>query len=657
MAVSKCKAHGCQKRLPVGRRSYCSDRCSNRAKSKRRRARLAAEKGAAINVPKARNAHTHGQTYKHLIESGLGRLLIDGLTTQPKVAEALGVTQASVSQALAGVRKYYAQQVSAEDWELTDEHRTMLLLEEPDVNDQDSFEAWLDAAVDAFVAFRTEMFRTPRGPYYTEDFHRKWIRATLKAIYTGGQVLILSPPRHGKSELLVHFCTWLILRNPNIQILWVSKAEDIAKIMVGMVKSQLEDNEKLRAAFLPPNHSWKPEGNSGTWRNDEFTVSTQDSTIVKSPTMVAVGRGGAILSRDADFIVSDDLEDHKSTLIPSARENTRTWFGQDLDSRKEEHTAWLTIGSHQHPDGLYVYMLDDDNWVVIEDSAHDYINCHKDPSDASLHTDCMLFPRLRSYRWLRKKQLSARALGREDRFDLVYLQRIHGSGHTVFDKDDLEAARDIRRTIGIRNLPDDYRLIAGLDPSSTGYQSAFLWAYSPKEMKMYMVDLDNTHGGGVVNALDLMKKWLKLYNCRNWVIEENGFQKAIRLDREVKEWSAYNGVWLEGHETQGGNKHDPEYGVGAGSGLYKAGKIVLPFAGTEAQEKVLAYHKQCLNFDAVTQRKTRRGIKSDILMASWFPMKQIWAWMEHDLTEEIDDEEYEEAFSTFEGYEYGVAPW
>ena len=48
-------------------------------------------------------------------------------------------------------------------------------------------------------------------------------------IENGGNLMILSPPRHGKTELLIHFAIWQICRNPNVRIMWVGGNEDIAK--------------------------------------------------------------------------------------------------------------------------------------------------------------------------------------------------------------------------------------------------------------------------------------------------------------------------------------------------------------------------------------------------------------------------------------------
>ena len=40
--------------------------------------------------------------------------------------------------------------------------------------------------------------------------------------------------------------------------------------------------------------------------------------------MVAVGKGGKILSRDCDLIIADDIEDHGTTIQPSAENKLDT---------------------------------------------------------------------------------------------------------------------------------------------------------------------------------------------------------------------------------------------------------------------------------------------------------------------------------------------
>ena len=64
-----------------------------------------------------------------------------------------------------------------------------------------------------FKDFRNRYFKTETGePYETADFHEKWINSIIKAIEEGGEQMILSPPRHGKTDLLTHFAVWQICK-------------------------------------------------------------------------------------------------------------------------------------------------------------------------------------------------------------------------------------------------------------------------------------------------------------------------------------------------------------------------------------------------------------------------------------------------------------
>ena len=124
------------------------------------------------------------------------------------------------------------------------------------------------------------------------------------------------------------------------------------------VMDTLDSNEKLKEDFCGPGGSFKPATRAGKmWSRNGFTVSTRTVSGIKSPTMIGIGRGGKILSRDCDIIIADDIEDHSSTMQPASRNNTKNWWTTTLGSRKEEHTAMVLIGSRQHPDDLYSCLL------------------------------------------------------------------------------------------------------------------------------------------------------------------------------------------------------------------------------------------------------------------------------------------------------------
>ena len=93
--------------------------------------------------------------------------------------------------------------------------------------------------------------------------------------------------------------------------MWVGGNEDIAMNSVSSVIDTLDSNEKLKEDFCGPGGSFKPATRTGkSWSQNGFTVSTRTVSGIKSPTMIGIGKGGKILSRDCDLIIADDIEDH-----------------------------------------------------------------------------------------------------------------------------------------------------------------------------------------------------------------------------------------------------------------------------------------------------------------------------------------------------------
>lgn len=661
MADRKCGAAGCSAKIPAGSRidrKYCSDGCRDREAKRRYRKRSAVKAitgTEGVVTGSTFRADATGEAAIYLRQNpSVTEAIMEGRITQAQVAQAIGVSPTAMGQGLGHILSENRAKASAESWTESDEAARLLGrdLDDPGADLDD----WLDAMVERFAEWRDRFFETSRGPFITRDFAKAWIRGVLTSIETGGRQLILSPPRHGKSELMVHFAVWLIIRNPNIRIIWIGGNSDISGDMVSAVKVTLEENEALRKAYLPPGNDWVPPWRKAkAWGSTKFTVNTR-SINSKAPTMVAIGRAGKILSRDVDLIICDDIEDFDSTLQEGVRSQTRHWWFNTVESRKEEHTAWVTIGSRQHPDDLYSYLLEDDEWASIVDSAHDP-ECAIEESGLSSHIDCMLFPELRSYAWLEGKRRSAEAQGLLANFEMVYLNNPRPPGMAVFDRDAIEACYNPARGLGLPSFdePRSLRLVAGLDPSATGYQAGFLWAYDTSDDVQYMVDIDNRSGGGIDPALALMERWRAEYGCYHWVIEENGFQRAIRQDPRVTTWASTHGVYLEGHQTQGGNKNDPLFGVGGMSFLYEARRVDLPYRGEDARMKTTLYSRQMLSFVDQADKLRRQNRKSDVLMASWFPQKVIRRWQkERQAAMSVD---YEPSYQGWDTTDLPDVPW
>ena len=589
-----CSNEGCNKKFTAhsNKKIYCSDQCNRKAYYKRKKKIKSIEYTTQMTISRGEHYEEYVKEYAEAVEKKY--------IQKQEVAKLLKVSNPIVTKMHEAYLVDRETIKAAKDWEAPKEAIKSL---------------------DKFEDFRDRYFETETGEQYeTADFHKKWITSILDAIENGGEQMILSPPRHGKTDLLTHFAVWQICKNPNVRIMWVGGNEEIAKNAVGAVVDHLEHNEKLIQDFCVPGESFKPKSRSGkSWTSGQFTVATRTVTGIKSPTMVAVGKGGKILSRDCDLIIADDIEDHGTTIQPSAREQTRQWWTTTLSSRKEEHTAIVVIGSRQHPEDLYNFLLENPQMDKIVEEAHS-TECVLPENELELHTDCMLWASKRSYKWLLSRLQAAETTGGKAIFEMVYLNKAFAEGIAMFDVEEVDLCRDVNRVVG--HIPAGCHLVAGLDPASTGYQAAFLWAINTETGKMYMVDIENEQGGGIIQAKETIKNWYEKYNLAHWVIEENGFQRAIRQDKDLKEYCARMGIYLEGHQTQK-NKFDPIFGVGSMRELFREQLISLPYGSAESETKSNIYRRQLIYFSTGASKQSGRNNKSDVVMASWFPMRVI----------------------------------
>ena len=624
MAEQKiCSNKGCSNKFTArsNKKIYCSDKCNRKAYYKRKK-----QEEASTQMTVSRGEHY--EDYVKLYAEKVEKKLIQ----KQQVAKLLEVSNTIVTKMHEAYKVDKANLKKAEDWETPKEAL---------------------ASLRKFEDFRDRYFRTETGEKYeTADFHQKWINAILTAIDEGNEQMILSPPRHGKTDLLTHFAVWQICKNPNVRIMWVGGNEEIAKNAVGSVLDHLEHNQKLIEDFCIPGQTFKPKNRSGkSWTAGQFTVATRTVTGIKSPTMVAVGKGGKILSRDSDLIIADDIEDHGTTIQPSAREQTRQWWTTTLSSRKEEHTAIVIIGSRQHPEDLYNFLLENPQMHKIVEEAHS-TECVKPETEFEEHTDCMLWASKRSYKWLYSRLQAAETTGGKSIFEMVYLNKAFAEGIAMFDVEEIDSCRDVNRVVG--QVPANVKLIAGLDPASTGYQAAFLWAVNTDTGKMYMIDIENQKGGGIIQARKTVKNWHEKYNLAHWVIEENGFQRAIRQDTELREYCARMGIYLEGHQTKK-NKFDPIFGVGSMRELFKEQLISLPYGSAESETKSNIYRRQLIYFSTGASKQSGRNNKSDVVMASWFPMRVVRRLQKERLAEVGLD--YKPSFGEWDISSMNEAPW
>jgi hypothetical protein len=567
-------------------------------------------------------------------------LLLDGTMPYTVAANHLSCTEAAVSRAMEGVRFDVKMAKRKDQWVRSEDITHLLpqhVLAEARMADASTpqFEELLELLVESYIAFQERFFEIRPGvTFIVKDFHRIWIKSIIHAWLTGGKQLILSPPRHGKSELLIRFVVWAICLDFTVRVMWVAASSDVAKLMLGSVKDHLENNEDLVRSVLPPGETFNPAKQSGkVWHQSEIKINQMNIIGQKSSTMTALGRTSKVLSRDVDILIVDDLEDFDSTREEHNREYGRQKYAE-IGTRKEPNTCWVNIGSRQHPEDLTSNLMEtasSQGWKVIVNSAHNE-GCGNDPDDYERHVDCVLFPEVRPYTWLMEKKLEMDDLGLAGAYDMRYLNAPRPTKGLVFRVEVIRAGcLDRSRDIGTSGIPPG-RLIAGLDPAARGTQAAFCWLWTPE--MLYMVDLETQEAGGFEGAIRIMGEWDDQYQLKDWKYESNFQQVEFFSDPRLRKLQGETGIQVRSYQT-GKNKQDPELGLSAMAPLYHGGRINLPYGTRSARVKVDMLLRQLQNW--TTAGKSRKG-KTDVKMASWFPFPTILKWNKEDRALSLSDQ-------------------
>lgn len=184
------------------------------------------------------------------------------------------------------------------------------------------------------------------------------------------------PRDHGKSEI---FCMAYPLRriceDPDVRILIVQKTAEEAQKTLGVIKSELETNDTIKAYY---GGLWQKlvgtrdisnaagvmrrEGRKeSAWRMDRITVKR--SRKGKDPTVEAVGVGGAITGGHFDVIILDDVEDDENVRTDTRRRWMLNWFSGTIMQLREPHTKMIVVGTLKtNGQDIYNALLDNPMW-------------------------------------------------------------------------------------------------------------------------------------------------------------------------------------------------------------------------------------------------------------------------------------------------------
>lgn len=212
----------------------------------------------------------------------------------------------------------------------------------------------MDAA-NSLIAFTEYTY-----PRYRTAKHHKIIAEQLERVERGevDRLMLLVPPRHGKSELASkRLPAWLLGRQPHKQFLSVSATEGLAADFGRDVRNIIGSAE-YRAIF--DTRLAEDSQAKGKWHTSEGGM------------FYAIGVEGNILGRGGDLLLIDDpyatMKEAQSELT---RKNVWDWYTGTAYNRLMPGAAIVVINHRMHEDDLCGQLLAQqaaggDKWEVVE---------------------------------------------------------------------------------------------------------------------------------------------------------------------------------------------------------------------------------------------------------------------------------------------------
>lgn len=183
------------------------------------------------------------------------------------------------------------------------------------------------------------------SPHYQSPTHLKEFTDAVELAIAGEQqqVVVHAPPRHGKTEAVLHAISYGLTRNPYLTFGYTSYNTDIALSKSRVARDLAVDKAgiQLRRNSL---REWRTRQGGGC---------------------MATGVGGGLTGYGLNVaFVDDSIKDRVEAESPRRRERIHDWFREVLVTRVEPKGSIFVFQTRWHPDDLPGRLIKD-GWKYI----------------------------------------------------------------------------------------------------------------------------------------------------------------------------------------------------------------------------------------------------------------------------------------------------
>lgn len=450
----------------------------------------------------------------------------------------------------------------------------------------------------AFIDFRQLYFGND-----TPAHHAKMIDAITKAKPETIN-LMLAPPGHGKSTLMVDWITFRIARDPNYRCCVISETGAHAEKVLRQIARRMTDEVSF-APFIARYGPFKPEGREvmKPW-NAQALAHVKATHDEKEPSIEAKGIGDQIYGARYDEIWLDDVQ---STKTKNLTDKFMEYFQQDVLTRPMENGRIHFIGTRVAAGDVYERLMTEDDEgrtlaaTVLSLPALD-------------HRGESLWPEV----WPKERLAQRRAnIASNEVWARVYMQQPSSSEDATFTEDMIRNACDAKRTIGQHS--HDGVTVFAVDPALVGWTVVLTCHLTQDRIEIVdMMRRRNCNSNETI--LRMVEEQARLYRPRTGIFELAGFQGALFNDQRLSEIARQYGFWIKPHTTAG-RKADPSLGVASMDSTFLRGEISIPWGDQKSRDRFAPLVEE---FRRWRSDVPTRQLRQDTVMCAWFTHRH---WM------------------------------
>jgi predicted phage terminase large subunit-like protein len=171
------------------------------------------------------------------------------------------------------------------------------------------------------------------------------------AEYQPIRVCVSVPPRHGKTELILHAIAWWLQRHPEHTIAYCSYSGDIAN------GKSVRARDLALASGVPVRSD---QARAGEWRT------------ISGGGLLATGVGGPLTSHGANLVIVDDpVKNREEAESPTQRQKVWDWFTSTAMTRLTPLGSCIVVHTRWHGDDLIGRLKKQGGWTIINLPAYD----------------------------------------------------------------------------------------------------------------------------------------------------------------------------------------------------------------------------------------------------------------------------------------------